>query len=289
LKTSCFFCEQSKKAMGNRTSEENWAARERLTSIERWLWWRGHVGRPDLREFFGLSAAQASSDLQRYQELNPGAMVYQLNRKRYEVLEGMVPVMAKPDFHEAVRVFLGGGVVGAVGPMASSEWVAEVALPVRSVEVAVERAVVRCLLNGLRMPIVYRAVNASDAKSGKERWLRPTRLVWDGWRWHVRGWCELRERYADFVMSRVVKVGELAKAETALGEDDDWEHWETLKLQPNPSLGEDGMAALRYDFDLGRKKVLRLKVRKALVPYLRARMGVAGEGVEGFWVESVRR
>lgn len=257
-----------------------------MVAIERWLWWRGHVGRPDLRELFGLSPAQASADLQRYQELNPGAMAYQVNRKRYEALEGMVPVMGTPDFNEALRIFLGGGVVGALGPAGASEWVVEVALPVRPVEAEVERAVVRCLINGQRMRMVYRAVRGSDAESGKERWLRPTRLVWDGSRWHVRGWCELRERYADFVMSRIVRVSELVTAETALVVDDDWEHWETLRLRPNPALGEEGVAALRYDFDLGRKSILKFKVRRALKQYLRERMGVAGEGVERFWVET---
>ena len=58
--------------MGNETSVENWAARERLLLVERAAWWRGWIGRGDLVAMFGISPAQASSDLQKYQELNPG-------------------------------------------------------------------------------------------------------------------------------------------------------------------------------------------------------------------------
>jgi hypothetical protein len=39
--------------MGNTTNTENWAARERLRSIEVRLWWRGFVGRKELMEVFG--------------------------------------------------------------------------------------------------------------------------------------------------------------------------------------------------------------------------------------------
>lgn len=271
--------------MGNRTREENWAARERLLAIERMLWWRGFVGRPDLVEFFGLSPAQASADLQRYLELNPGAMAYQVNRKRYEAVAGMVPVMAKPSLEEAVRLFLGGSIVASVEGGEGSDFVAEVVVPMRSVESGVAQAVIRCLLNGWRMRMVYRAVRPSDQKSLKERWLRPTRLVWDGSRWHVRGWCELRMRYADFVMSRIVKVDEIRESEDPLEIDEDWECWETLTLTPNPELGEVGVAALRFDYDLRKKKILKLRVRRALKQYLRERMGVVEGAGERFWVE----
>ena len=271
--------------MGNQTSEENWAARERLLSIERMLWWRGHVGRPDLRELFGLSPAQASSDLQKYQELNAGAMAYQVNRKRYEALPGMRPLLEEPRFEMAVRLFLGGGVMAGGPPVSDDGVVAEVALPYRAARPEVEQGVVRALAGGRRLALRYRAVRPSDGRSGGERWLAPTRLVWDGTRWHLRGWCELRERYADFVLSRIERVIAVGDAVGDLPVDEDWETWEVLELKPNPGLGEEGVAALKFDYDLGRKRSLKLRVRRALKPYLRERMGVVGEGAERFWGE----
>ncbi len=51
---------------GNKTNDQNWAATERLRFIETCAWWKGIVQRQDLVGLFGISMAQASSDLQRY-------------------------------------------------------------------------------------------------------------------------------------------------------------------------------------------------------------------------------
>lgn len=59
--------------------------------------------RRDLVAAFGVSLAQASSDLQKYQELNPGALQYHMNRKRYEGAREMRWVLI-----EALRLEAGG-------------------------------------------------------------------------------------------------------------------------------------------------------------------------------------
>jgi len=165
--------------MGNQTSDENWAARERLSGIERWLWWRGFVGRRDLLETYGLSAAQASSDLQKYQELNPGSMNYHMSRKRYEAAEGMRCVMGEPDFGLAVRVFLGGGLVGSTGGALDSDSLVEmVGLPL--VKPEVERGIVSALLNGWRVKLKYSAVGSQSEFAKVATWVHPQRLVWAG-------------------------------------------------------------------------------------------------------------
>jgi hypothetical protein len=57
--------------MENKTKERNWAATERLRFIESCAWWKGVVQRQDLAGLFGISMAQASSDLQRYLSKSP--------------------------------------------------------------------------------------------------------------------------------------------------------------------------------------------------------------------------
>ena len=91
--------------MGNRTNVESWAGRERMCFIERAAWWEGEVNRSDLAGVFGISAAQASSDLQAYQELNPGALAYNMSRKCYEGQEEMGCVLHEPRLEEAVGIF----------------------------------------------------------------------------------------------------------------------------------------------------------------------------------------
>lgn len=48
----------------------------------------GHIGRADLMATFGISPAQASSDLQTYLRTNPKALAYSTSRKRYEWQHG---------------------------------------------------------------------------------------------------------------------------------------------------------------------------------------------------------
>ena len=94
--------------MGNQTNAGLWVAQERLRAIERAAYWRGWVKRKDLAALFGVSLAQASSDLQKYQELNPGALQYNMNAKRYEGAREMVCVLVKePSLEEAMGAFLG--------------------------------------------------------------------------------------------------------------------------------------------------------------------------------------
>lgn len=47
----------------------------------------GFINRDHLVRKFGVSVPQASKDLQRFQRDNPGAIVYNLNAKRYERVE----------------------------------------------------------------------------------------------------------------------------------------------------------------------------------------------------------
>lgn len=261
--------------MGNRTSEENWAGRERLGGIERWLYWRGWVKRRDVSEIFGVSTAQASADLQRYQELNPGAMVYNMSRKCYEGAEKMQCVMRKADFGGAVAQFLGWVGFATAG---RGDGVEVVELPVRSILPKAERAVMMALLNARGVQMRYLAVNASGADSTERRWVRPTQLVWDGGRWHMRAWCEMREGYRDFVLSRIDEIGWPEERDGELPVDEEWEEKVTIELTPNAELSAKARWALETDYDLKPGELLKIETRKALEQYVLERMGVERHG-----------
>lgn len=72
----------------NGTTPDSWYPRCRLAWLERFAKDQGHIGRQHLMFTFGISPAQASSDLQAYLALNPGALAYSTNRKRYEWVDG---------------------------------------------------------------------------------------------------------------------------------------------------------------------------------------------------------
>lgn len=45
---------------------------------------QGFINRSHITRKFGVSAPQASTDLRRYLEHNPGSMIYSATKKRYE-------------------------------------------------------------------------------------------------------------------------------------------------------------------------------------------------------------
>jgi hypothetical protein len=260
--------------MGNKTNDQNWAAMERLRFIESCAWWKGVVNRQDLVNLFGVSMAQASSDLQRYLELNPGAFVYNLRQKRYEATAEMRCLLTTPRLDEAALRFLSGDARSVWEGWASgkqgADCVAVLKMPARSAGPVVERRIFLAVLNRLRVRVRYASVN-----SGKEewRWLRPHAFGHNGARWHVRAWCEKNADFRDFTLSRIAEI-EWSREQTELPVfDKNWEEWVTLRVSPNRSLKEAQRKTVERDYAM-RNGVLKLKVRKAMEGYLRDRLGL---------------
>ncbi len=254
--------------MGNTSNLESWAARERLRGIEHLAYWRGSLRREEVAKVFGVSLQQCSADLQRYQELNPGALVYSLNRKRYETSATMRCVLQEPCLEEAMGSFLGGTGArpalraGLTGTEAEGR-VSRVALPLRQASLVVQRRIFMAVLNGCRIRIDYLSLMREETS---RRWIRPYAFGEDGYRWHVRAWCEERGDFRDFVLSRI-KAAEIPGEAVPLPQrNTDWETIETLNLVPNPDLQPAQQAAVAEDFGLQQGKI-SLSVRKALLPY----------------------
>lgn len=261
--------------MGNLSNPEQWAAMERLRFIERSAYWRGVVNRQDLAGVFGVSMAQASADLQKYQELNPGALVYNMRRKRYEGGERMAMVLAEPRLEEAMRLFLPGGgeglpTVGMGGGEGREEVVSVLRLPERRCAPVMERRLFLAVHHGWRLRVRYASVSSG---SDEWRWLQPTRLVHSGDRWHVRAWCELREDWRDFTLSRFIESEWPEQRPAPARTDPAWETWVTLRLRAHRGLGEASRRAVEMDYGMT-NGILEIKARQAQANYLRARLQV---------------
>ena len=265
--------------MGNTSNRDQWAGRERLLFIERLAWWKGVVNRGDVRDVFGISAAQASADLQGYQELNPTALVYNVRAKRYEAGEGMVCVMHEPRIEEAVGLFLGVGVpllgMGGRPEITPTSPTVDFFRPlVREADGAVQRRVFLAMDQGRRLRVKYWSVNSSR---GTLREIAPHALGHDGYRWHVRAWCFENEGYRDFVMSRIEMAEWPGDVCTAPVVDEDWERMVTLELRPHSGLDEDQKKTIIRDYGMKGGK-LKVKVRAAMKEYFLAHWRVPGPG-----------
>ncbi|MEM6912321.1 MAG: WYL domain-containing protein [Verrucomicrobiota bacterium] len=243
--------------MGNATNREQWAGQERLRFVERRAWWRGVVNRRDLVELFGISAAQASGDLQAYLELNPGSMHYSLSRKRYEAVAEMRCVLHEP----RLRDVLGAAWVGGLG---SAEVPADrVVLPTREAEPQVDRRVFLSVAEERVLGVRYWSVHRSRVSF---REIAPRAFAHDGYRWHVRAWCFENEDFRDFVLSRIESAEWPERSFQPPLVDEDWETMEVVAVRPSSRLSREQQKAVARDYGMKRGK-LRLEVRKALKSY----------------------
>lgn len=252
--------------MANSTNEDNWAARERLRRIEVLLWWRGWVRRPDLTEGFGISAAQASGDLQKYAELNPGAMVYQTSRKRYEGAATMVCVIHEPSFEEALRSLLGVAVpvLPRDATVRQNPRVSQIVLPQRACPLEVARKLMIALQENRWVRVRYLSVNSATDSWRK---LKPGGFGSDGRRWHLRAWHDERGAWLDFNLGRMLEAEWPTDAAEEVPTDYAWETFENVRLRINPELSEEQKHAIRTDYMLIGDE-LELPVRKAMRRYL---------------------
>lgn len=263
--------------MGNLTNEENWAARERLRMIEVLLWWRGWIRRSDLIQCFGISAAQASGDLQRFLELNRTGVIYQPNRKRYEAGDAFTCKLHRPSIAEAVTLVLGQApgnaalTVRSEAPSTEANDLVDIlAMPQRSVNDRAARLIVMAILRKETVDVKYLSINSSSRKT---RALAPRALAWDGTRWHARCWDHEHNEWRDYVLGRMeecrwskAKIGEIP-------EDKDWETFVILKLKPSASLGKEAKAALKMDYGMS-SDFKEVRVRKAMLKYYRNSLGL---------------
>jgi hypothetical protein len=275
--------------MGNATNTEQWAAMERLRFIERSAWWRGLVQRQDVSDVFGVGAAQVSADFQKYQELNPGALAYSLNRKRYEGQPGMVRVMDVSTLEDAVAQFIdrsgrppGTGRVIEPG----SNRVDWLVLPDRRAPETVERRVFHAVLHGMKLEVLYASAHG---RSRKWRGIVPHALAWSGHRWHARAWCLENHAWQDFVLGRMEDARWPEPVDPLPVRDEAWDTYVTVEVRPHTSLDEEQQQAVATEFRMTKRR-LKLRVRQAMVQYLESSLGLPpaeGEPV-GARIERVR-
>jgi predicted DNA-binding transcriptional regulator YafY len=93
-------------------------------------------------------------------------------------------------------------------------------------------------------------------------------LVWTGYRWHVRAWCEKNQDFRDFVLSRFRGEADLMdSSERNASEDNDWQQRVTLQVEPDPRLRVDQREVIAHDYNMENGRLL-LTTRAKLAPYL---------------------
>ena len=250
--------------------------RQRL--IENLAWWKGIVNRQDLTEYFGVSLAQASSDLQQYADSNPDALNYSLRQKRYEATPTMKCVLIQPKLQEAAAMFLADDYSSSVwgGPTfcSAESLIGTVQFPLRESSENIERRSVLAILNSLRVRVRY-----TGQQDGKKdwHWIRPHALGYNGVSWFLRSWCETYDQFRDFSLNRILEIEWSKQYAPSPEPDTEWEEWTTLRLRANRGLSRPERQAVELDYGMT-TGVLKIRVRKAMLGCQLARLGLANAG-----------
>jgi hypothetical protein len=256
----------------------NWACIQRQRFIENLAWWKGIVNRQELIENFGISLAQASSDLQQYVDSNPDALIYSLRQKRYEAVSTMKCVLTRPKLEEAVAMFLvddtSSPLCGFSTSSSSEKLFGSVQIPVRESSEVIERRSVLAILNSLRIRVRY---TGKQDGSKSWHWIRPHALGYNGVSWFLRSWCETYDQFQDFSLNRILEI-EWSKQYAPIPESDtEWEEWTTLRLRANRGLSRPERQSVELDYGMT-TGVLEIRVRKAMLGYQLDRLGLTNGG-----------
>ncbi len=250
-----------------------WGVERRLEFIEFRLFWEGGVNRADLIEMFGVSVPQASNDLTLYQTRAPHNAVYDKSAKRYVAGPDFAPVFLNPD-PDSYLMRLRARAEGAV----TETWIAappqaDIALtPHRAVDSTILRAVLAAVRTGKSLDILYQSMSR-DRPDAMWRRMTPHAFGHDGFRWHVRSWCHVDGRFKDFLLPRILEVGEQGAAGADGTQDRLWHDCFDIVIVPHPLLSPGQQAVVAKDFGMEDGQTV-LTVRYAMLFYVLKRLGL---------------
>ena len=252
-----------------------WGVEQRLEFIEFRLFWEGSINRADIVDFFGVSVPQASKDLTLYQERAPGNVEYDTRAKRYVAAEKFVLRFNDPDpyVYLAQLRSVAEGTVPAHDSWIATVPMADVALtPKRDIGMEVLRRILDAVREGVSVDIFYQSMNHVRPDPIWRR-ITPHAFGYDGFRWHARAYCHLEHKFKDFLLPRILEVGDKGEP-VATGERDWlWNNYFDVMIGPHPDLtvSQQKVVAKDYGFEHGNGV---LSVRYAMLFYVLKRLGL---------------
>ena len=222
---------------------------------------------------FGISQQQASKDLNVYIEGRKSNLYYDRQVRTYWRGKNFKPRYLEPDATEyfAQLQAVEQGLVDE-----DHSWIsvfpsyASTPSPARGVDPEVLRDVLAAIREAAALQVAYQSMSRPEPSA---RWIEPHALAFDGFRWHARAFCQNDKVFKDFLLSRIVEVGEQADASSAAENDADWHSEIILEIGPHPELSDTQTRAIEMDYGMVDGKA-EIVVRKALLFYALKRLGL---------------
>lgn len=254
----------------------SWGQGRRLEFVDFRLRWTGRINRSDLTAFFGISVPQASLDIAKYLEMAPGNATYDRSAKAYAPTPTFAPLFPSNSPAKYLDELLARATGVLQAELSFLGWSPEVAVasnPSRSVPADTLSAVLSAIHDGTVLTIRYQSMSSVLPV---ERDIDPHALAHDGFRWHVRAYCHMRERFLDFVFARILSVQATGRPGKSGADDDAWQKKVPLVIAPNPSLSDAHKRVIELDYEMQGGET-SIECRQALLFYVLRRLGLLDE------------
>ncbi|MEC8158006.1 MAG: WYL domain-containing protein [Pseudomonadota bacterium] len=249
-------------------TNQRWEQLLRYRYIELISLWEGRLTTRRLCETFGIGRQQANKDLSSYRRaLKYGDLKYDAVAKHYSPSQDFIPILTLGLASEYLQLAAQQSDVQRILgnlPMTAAS-VEVVNAPSRELAAELLRPIIQAMTEHRRIDVDYVSLNNPDREG---RIIVPHTLVWTGYRWHVRAWCEKNQDFRDFVLSRFRGEAELMDMSPHLiDQDKQWQHMVTLEIEPDSRLSVEQQEVVAHDYNMSNGR-LELQVRAKLAPYL---------------------
>jgi predicted DNA-binding transcriptional regulator YafY len=259
--------------------------RRRYEFIEFQLIWEGKIGRKLLQQKFEISPQQATLDLTSYLDLAPKNMVYDPRQRTYVAPSSFRPQFVKGEAAEYLlhleMLHHGYRAREEIWPANIPEFDA-VAVTSRKTDPVTLKTVLHAIRDRQCVEVMYVSLSS---ESESPRQLFPHAIASDGHRWHMRAFDGDKDRYSDFVLSRIEKINLKECEVTNLPEDTNWSSHVPLCLQPDPTLSDRQKERLQIEYDM-EDGMLSLCVRKAMLFYYLRFYGFNPHEMDGVYMRN---
>ena len=249
-------------------TNQRWEQLLRYRYIELISLWEGRLTTRKLCETFGIGRQQANKDLSSYRRsLKCGDLIYDAVARHYSPSEDFAPILTLGLASEYLQLAAQQSdvqrILGNLPVTVAS--VEAVNAPSRELAAELLRPIIQAMTEHRRIDVDYVSLNNPDREG---RIIVPHTLVWTGYRWHVRAWCEKNQDFRDFVLSRFRGEADLMDISPRLiDQDEDWQHIVTLEIEPDSRLSPEQQEVVAHDYNMSNGR-LELQVRAKLAPYL---------------------
>jgi predicted DNA-binding transcriptional regulator YafY len=242
----------------------------RLQFIERSAIWTGQVGRRAVAAAFDVSVSNVTLDFQRYREIAPRNLTYDVTERCFRPTDKFEPIFAD-ETASMVLATIGatallpdqdrGRLLGFLPPVDT----------VKSFPAAIEKdtlaLVCRAITSGKGVVIDYQSMSTPNSVK-RDFW--PRALILTGHRWLVRGWDERHADYRDFALARILSSNFINQIRE-LPRDKNWHDRARIIVGLADDLSEGQKLVTAREFGMTQREgrmLVEIDSRQAMIPYV---------------------